>query len=165
MLIAAKQVNLSLRHGHCNISAFGYAAFGMLQAAVFGSYREAYEFGSLALALNERFGNVSFLHMTDCHAQLKPIHFREPSVNLGIGSMLGQPPHLVGKAFLERYGIRPDGSHELDLVIADPVLAGRLGLARAEVAGAIVVHSVSGPPPIHRAVEGLLKAPGRLDRR
>jgi sulfur-oxidizing protein SoxB len=33
------------------------------------------------------FGNVSFLHMTDCHAQLKPIHFREPSVNLGLGSM------------------------------------------------------------------------------
>lgn len=69
MLIAAKQVNLSLRHGHCNISAFGYAAFGMLQAAVFGSYREAYEFGSLALALNERFGNVSLLcRLTNLHA-------------------------------------------------------------------------------------------------
>ena len=36
-----------------------------------------------------RFGNVSFLHITDCHAQLKPIHFREPSVNLGIGAMNG----------------------------------------------------------------------------
>mgnify|MGYP003499131058 CR=1 FL=1 len=43
------------------------------------------------------FGNVSFLHMTDCHAQLKPVHFREPSVNLGIGSMQGQLPHLVGE--------------------------------------------------------------------
>jgi sulfur-oxidizing protein SoxB len=53
------------------------------------------------------FGNVSFLHMTDCHAQLKPIHFREPSVNLGLGSMRGQLPHLVGEALLKRAGIRP----------------------------------------------------------
>jgi S-sulfosulfanyl-L-cysteine sulfohydrolase len=52
------------------------------------------------------FGNVSFLHMTDCHAQLKPIHFREPSVNLGIGSMQGQLPHLVGEALLKAAGVR-----------------------------------------------------------
>ena len=36
-----------------------------------------------------KFGNVSFLHMTDCHAQLKPVYFREPSVNLGVGAMRG----------------------------------------------------------------------------
>ena len=36
-----------------------------------------------------KFGNVSFLHMTDCHAQLKPIYFREPSINMGIGSHEG----------------------------------------------------------------------------
>ena len=48
-----------------------------------------------------RFGNVSFLHMTDCHAQLKPIHFREPSVNLGIGDMRGRLPHLVGDHLLQ----------------------------------------------------------------
>ncbi|MGY0197269.1 thiosulfohydrolase SoxB [Leptothrix sp. BB-4] len=53
------------------------------------------------------FGNVSFLHMTDCHAQLLPIHFREPGVNLGIGSMQGQPPHLVGEQLLRRMGVRP----------------------------------------------------------
>jgi sulfur-oxidizing protein SoxB len=46
-------------------------------------------------------GFVSFLHMTDCHAQLKPILFREPSVNLGIGSMQGQIPHLVGEHLLK----------------------------------------------------------------
>jgi S-sulfosulfanyl-L-cysteine sulfohydrolase len=53
------------------------------------------------------FGNVSLLHMTDCHAQLKPIHFREPSVNLGIGSMQGQLPHRVGEQLLRHVGIRP----------------------------------------------------------
>jgi len=52
-------------------------------------------------------GFVSFLHMTDCHAQLKPIHFREPSVNLGVGSMQGQLPHLVGEHLLKKAGIRP----------------------------------------------------------
>ena len=53
------------------------------------------------------FGNVSLLHMTDCHAQLKPIYFREPSVNLGIGSMRGQSPHLVGEHLLKAAGVRP----------------------------------------------------------
>jgi sulfur-oxidizing protein SoxB len=53
------------------------------------------------------FGNVSFLHMTDCHAQLKPIHFREPSVNLGVAGMRDQLPHLVGENLLKRAGIRP----------------------------------------------------------
>ena len=53
------------------------------------------------------FGNVSFLHMTDCHAQLKPIYFREPSVNLGFGAMQGQLPHLVGDALLKAARIRP----------------------------------------------------------
>ena len=38
-----------------------------------------------------RFGNVHLLHMTDCHAQLLPIHFREPSMNLGVGGARGRP--------------------------------------------------------------------------
>ncbi|QNN55898.1 thiosulfohydrolase SoxB [Diaphorobacter ruginosibacter] len=54
-----------------------------------------------------RYGNVSFLHMTDCHAQLNPIYFREPNVNLGIGAMKNQRPHLVGEHLLKSAGIRP----------------------------------------------------------
>ena len=51
------------------------------------------------------FGNVSLMHFTDCHAQLMPIYFREPSVNLGVGDAVGKPPHVVGDAFLKYYGI------------------------------------------------------------
>ncbi|MFM8928139.1 MAG: thiosulfohydrolase SoxB [Betaproteobacteria bacterium] len=53
------------------------------------------------------FGQVSLLHMTDCHAQLKPIYFREPSVNMGVGSMRGQLPHLVGEHLLQAAGLKP----------------------------------------------------------
>jgi S-sulfosulfanyl-L-cysteine sulfohydrolase len=58
----------------------------------------------------ERFGNARILHMTDTHAQLLPVYFREPSVNLGIDAMQGLPPHLVGRAFLDRFGIKPDSA-------------------------------------------------------
>jgi S-sulfosulfanyl-L-cysteine sulfohydrolase len=57
-----------------------------------------------------RFGNVSFLHMTDCHAQLLPIRFREPSVNMGVGAMHGQLPHLVGEHLLKSTGIKAGSS-------------------------------------------------------
>ena len=53
-----------------------------------------------------RFGNARVLHMTDTHAQLLPVYFREPSVNIGVGAMAGQPPHLVGRAFLDHFGIK-----------------------------------------------------------
>jgi sulfur-oxidizing protein SoxB len=51
------------------------------------------------------FGNVHFLHYTDCHAQLLPIYFREPNVNLGLGQQEGKTPHLVGEHFLKANGI------------------------------------------------------------
>jgi sulfur-oxidizing protein SoxB len=56
-----------------------------------------------------RFGNVRVLHFTDSHAQLQPTYFREPSVNLGVGTMRGRPPHIVGGAFLEYYDMAPGG--------------------------------------------------------
>jgi len=55
------------------------------------------------------FGDVSLLHVTDAHAQLLPIYYREPSTNLGAGGASGKPPHLVGEALLRHFGVTPGG--------------------------------------------------------
>ena len=55
--------------------------------------RDPYEFPT--------FGNARLLHFTDCHAQLMPIYFREPNVNIGVAGAKGRPPHLVGQHLLE----------------------------------------------------------------
>ncbi|MFS4583015.1 thiosulfohydrolase SoxB [Phaeobacter sp. C3_T13_0] len=57
----------------------------------------------------DTFGNISLIHVTDIHAQLKPIFFREPSVNLGVGANKGHVPHITGADFRAAYGIT-DGS-------------------------------------------------------
>ncbi len=79
----------------------------------------------------ERFGNARILHMTDTHAQLLPVYLREPSVNLGLGAMQGRPPHLVGRAFLDRFAIRPDSADAYAFTCVDfeksAVRFGRLG--------------------------------------
>ena len=69
------------------------------RAALGGDGRELYDL--------PRLGNVSLLHFTDCHAQLLPVHFREPNVNLGIGPAEGKAPHLVGEPFLRAFKIAP----------------------------------------------------------
>ena len=55
-----------------------------------------------------KFGNVHFLHFTDCHAQLLPIYFREPSVNIGVGEAFGRIPHRVGDRLLKQSGVLPN---------------------------------------------------------
>jgi len=78
-----------------------------------------------------RFGNVRLLHITDTHAQLAPTHYREPSLNIGIGAMAGHPPHLVGRAFLKNFGVAPNGRFAHALTYLDFAEAahryGRLG--------------------------------------
>ena len=76
----------------------------------------------------ERFGNARILHITDTHAQLNPVYFRKPSVNIGVGEMAGRPPHLVGQAFLDRFGIRPDSADAYALTCLEfEKSAGRFG--------------------------------------
>ena len=53
-------------------------------------------------------GQVTLLHLTDIHGQLKPVYYRPPSENFGVGDFEGIPPHLVGEAFLEHFGILPN---------------------------------------------------------
>ena len=65
------------------------------------------------------FGNVSLLHMTDCHAQLMPIHFREPSVNMGISAMQGNLPHLVGDHLLKALAIAPGSAQAYAFTYVD----------------------------------------------
>jgi sulfur-oxidizing protein SoxB len=67
----------------------------------------------------DSFGNVRLLHMTDSHAQLNPVYFREPSVNLGFFDNFGKVPHIVGDAFLEHYGIKGDKRLEYALTCVD----------------------------------------------
>ena len=71
--------------------------------------------GSDALAVDpasslydfKAFGNVHVMHFTDCHAQLLPVYFREPNVNLGVADAVGRPPHLVGTALLNYFKMNP----------------------------------------------------------
>src|SRR5438045_871425 len=57
----------------------------------------------------EPLGNVTLLHVADVHGQLMPVHFREPSSNLGVGEARGLPPHITGRDYLARFGI-PENS-------------------------------------------------------
>ncbi|MEY3951602.1 MAG: 5-Nucleotidase domain protein [Pseudomonadota bacterium] len=95
-----KQMELNRRE-FMGVMAAGAAA------GLFGSWGDAAMAAAKGSKLYEvpKFGNVSFLHFTDCHAQLMPVYFREPNVNLGIGSMQGQVPHIVGEQLLKMYGI------------------------------------------------------------
>ncbi|MDP0926015.1 thiosulfohydrolase SoxB [Paracoccus onubensis] len=59
----------------------------------------------------EDFGNLTLIHLTDCHAHLRPVWFREPDTNIGMGQARGRAPHVVGEAFQKMFGIAP-GSPE-----------------------------------------------------
>ncbi|MDE3123280.1 MAG: thiosulfohydrolase SoxB [Paracoccaceae bacterium] len=64
-------------------------------------------------------GNVTLIHITDCHGQLVPDWFREPEVNLGVGAAKGQPPHVTGADFLKMWNIRPGSPEAYALTYLD----------------------------------------------
>ncbi|MEE2946566.1 MAG: thiosulfohydrolase SoxB [Pseudomonadota bacterium] len=100
----------------------GMAASAMLGASGFGNWARLAAQQSLTqddLFQFETFGNVSLIHVTDIHAQLKPIYFREPSVNIGVGSNKGAVPHLTGAEFRRLYGIADGGPSHYALSSGD----------------------------------------------
>ena len=99
------------------LSRRDFLQVGMATTAIYGSSGFG-NFSKLAaqqklkqedLLKFDTYGNVSLIHVTDIHGQLKPIYFREPEINLGVGSALGQVPHITGANFRKMYGIN-DGS-------------------------------------------------------
>jgi len=64
-------------------------------------------------------GNVTLVHLTDIHAQLMPVYFREPSINLGVGEVNGLPPHVTGADFLKMYNIEPGSPEAYALTSVD----------------------------------------------
>ena len=84
------------------LGASGFGQWGRIAAQQTLTQDQLLEF--------DTFGNVSLIHITDIHAQLKPIYFREPSVNLGVGPNKGEVPHVTGADFRKMYGI-DDGSY------------------------------------------------------
>ncbi|MEM8554146.1 MAG: thiosulfohydrolase SoxB [Pseudomonadota bacterium] len=90
----------------------GMAASAIVGASGFGNWARLAAQQALTqdqLLEFDTFGNVSLIHITDIHAQLKPIYFREPSINLGVGENKGAVPHVTGAGFRQLYGIA-DGS-------------------------------------------------------
>ena len=86
-------MNLSRREFSSVLTAAAVAGFPLMREA---SAKEAENLYNVP-----KTGNVHLLHMTDCHAQLLPIYFREPNVNLGVAGMRGKVPHLVGEHLIK----------------------------------------------------------------
>ena len=90
----------------------GMAASAIVGASGFGNWARLAAQQTLTqdgLLDFKTYGNVSLIHVTNIHGQLKPLHFREPSVNIGVGDNKGVVPHVTGADFRRLYGIE-DGS-------------------------------------------------------
>lgn len=100
----------------------GIAATALVGGSGFGGWARLAAQQALsedALLDFEPFGNVTLVHLTDIHGQLKPIYFREPSINLGVGAAAGQPPHVTGEDFLKLYKIAPGSPEAYALTYVD----------------------------------------------
>jgi len=71
------------------------------------------------------FGNVTLIHITDLHAQLKPIWFREPEINIGVGAAQGKPPHVTGADFIKMFNLAPASRDAYALTYPDFVALGK----------------------------------------
>jgi sulfur-oxidizing protein SoxB len=103
----------------------GVAASAILGAGNLRALAQTQSLTQDALLDMEPFGNVTLAHVTDLHAQLKPVWFREPSINLGVGAAAGKPPHVTGADFLKLFGIPPGGPMAYALTYEDFVALAR----------------------------------------
>lgn len=129
------------------VGASGFGNWGRLAAQQRLSQSDLLQF--------DTFGNVSLIHITDIHAQLKPIWFREPSINIGVGGNKGAVPHITGADFRRAYGIE-DGSAAHHALSADDFAA--LGQTYGKMGGidrvATVVNSIRAERPDALLLDG-----------
>ncbi len=103
----------------------------------------------------EPMGNVTLIHVTDIHGQLKPIYFREPSVNLGVGENKGQVPHITGADFMKFYGIEAGSPSQYALTYEDfTSLAGTYGRMGGMDRVATVINAIRAERPDALLLDG-----------
>ncbi|PUB18922.1 thiosulfohydrolase SoxB [Yoonia sediminilitoris] len=129
------------------VGGSGFGNWGRLAAQQALSQEQLLQF--------DTFGNVSLIHITDIHAQLKPIWFREPEINLGVGANKGQVPHITGADFRKAYGIA-DGSPSHYALTYDDFAA--LGKTYGKMGGmdrcATVINSIRAERPDALLLDG-----------
>lgn len=103
----------------------------------------------------DTFGNVTLIHVTDIHAQMKPIYFREPEINLGVGGARGQMPHITGADFRRAYGIADGSPSHYALTYNDfSALAGTYGRVGGLDRVATVINSIRADRPDALLLDG-----------
>ncbi|GAA6187554.1 thiosulfohydrolase SoxB [Litorivita sp. NS0012-18] len=129
------------------VGASGFGNWGRLAAQQALTQDQLLEF--------ETFGNVSLIHVTDIHAQLKPIYFREPQINLGVGAAKGQMPHVTGADFRRAYGIADGSPSHYALTYNDfTALAGTYGRVGGLDRVATVVNQIRAARPDALLLDG-----------
>ncbi|NVK47767.1 MAG: thiosulfohydrolase SoxB [Rhodobacteraceae bacterium] len=134
------------------------AASAMVGASGFGNWARLAAQQALTqdqLLEFDTFGNVSLIHVTDIHAQLKPIYFREPEINIGVGGNKGAVPHVTGADFRKLYGIEENSPSAYALTYND---FSALGKAYGKVGGldrvATVINSIRAARPDALLLDG-----------
>jgi sulfur-oxidizing protein SoxB len=103
----------------------------------------------------DTFGNVTLIHVTDIHAQMKPIYFREPEINLGVGGARGQMPHITGADFRRAYGIVDGSPSHYALTYNDfSALAGTYGRVGGLDRVATVINAIRADRPDALLLDG-----------
>ena len=103
----------------------------------------------------DTFGNVTLIHVTDIHAQMKPIYFREPEINLGVGGARGQMPHITGADFRRAYGIADGSPSHYALTYNDfSALAGTYGRVGGLDRVATVINAIRADRPDALLLDG-----------